>query len=301
VKDRITRFTSSHPFLSSFLSVLVFMFLFIPLVSLITVYYAEDIENLNLIKPNLCLIAVQTVISALMFVWMRLTGCYNPGDFRLKGIGRGLLLGWLGLLYAVALSIIALLSVPVEHFVVPKLLPIIIVVLQTILVGVFEEFMMRGMALNLLLKRKGGNKKTLGAVLLSSLFFGAAHLSNIESSKDVFPVILQVIYASMIGVYFAALYLRSKSLLVPIILHGLFDFSDFLLPVILSPEGLKAFSEQTTGVAILSHSFLSVLLTLPFLFVGIWMLRKYDDPMVVPKVALTQHSEEPTGSLHSTD
>jgi membrane protease YdiL (CAAX protease family) len=278
-----------------------FMFLFITLVTLVTVYYAEDIRNLNMTKPDLCMLAVQAALSVLMLIWMRLTSCYKPGDFRLKGLGRGLLFGWLGLLYAAVLLAIALLSVPVEYLVVPKLLPIIIALLKTVLVGVFEEFMMRGMALNLLLKSKGGNKKTLGAVLLSSLFFGAAHLANIQSAEDILPVIFQVIYASMIGVYFAAVYLRTKSLLVPIILHGLFDFSGFLLQAIVSPEGLQALIQQPTGVESLADSFLSVVLTLPFLFVGIWMLRKYDDPTVVPTVALTQHSEEPTGSLHSTD
>lgn len=70
-----------------------------------------------------------------------------------------------------------------------------------ILAPVVEEFMFRGV----LLKRLIGKTSTWGGIVLSSLFFGLLHL--------------EVVGAFLFGVVASLLYLRTRNLLVPILLH----------------------------------------------------------------------------------
>ena len=64
----------------------------------------------------------------------------------------------------------------------------------------------------------GLQKQILGAVLLSALFFGLAHLGNL-THQPLDATLFQVYYASAIGIFFAAIYLRTGSLWWTIILH----------------------------------------------------------------------------------
>lgn len=93
-------------------------------------------------------------------------------------------------------------------------------------IGFVEEMLFRGLILNYL--RKVLENKKYGiilAVILSSLIFGGCHLFNLISRPHmVVSTITQVIYASIIGAYFAVVYIKSGNILSPIILHTIFDF-----------------------------------------------------------------------------
>tara|TARA_B110000503_G_scaffold28314_1_gene45414 strand:- start:126 stop:875 length:750 start_codon:yes stop_codon:yes gene_type:complete len=62
-------------------------------------------------------------------------------------------------------------------------------------------------------------------IYLSSLFFGLIHLSNLFSKEIIaLSVIAQVIFASVIGLFLFSLLIKTKNIIVPIIVHTAINF-----------------------------------------------------------------------------
>lgn len=87
-------------------------------------------------------------------------------------------------------------------------------------VGFLEEIIFRGLLFNAMLK---DNVKA--AIIVSSLTFGMGHIINLfnGSGSELVPNLLQVVYASAAGFMFVMIYYRTKSLVVCIVTHGLFN------------------------------------------------------------------------------
>jgi membrane protease YdiL (CAAX protease family) len=97
--------------------------------------------------------------------------------------------------------------------------------------GIWEEISFRGVILNLQLRKY--SKTTV--VFLNGLLFGLYHFVNMLLGQPFFPTLIQVIFASCIGIAFAYIYLRTNSLLPSIILHYLINaigslFQSFIFP-----------------------------------------------------------------------
>jgi len=82
------------------------------------------------------------------------------------------------------------------------------VLVMAILPAIIEELLFRGVILKSL-----SQHGTVSAVLLSSLFFAMFHLS-----------FTQLVYQFILGLVFALVYLRTKNLLYPILLHFVNNF-----------------------------------------------------------------------------
>lgn len=99
---------------------------------------------------------------------------------------------------------------------------VLALLLSTALVGVGEELMFRGVGV--VAFRDAGF--TEGKVALwTSVIFGAVHMTNIFTEGP--PAFLQAAVVSVTGYFF---YLSRRSfgtILVPVIIHGLYDFSIF--------------------------------------------------------------------------
>lgn len=93
--------------------------------------------------------------------------------------------------------------------------------------AIFEEYCFRGVIFGLLLRRLKAAisyKRTLLAAACSALLFGLMHLLNLTRQAAI-PTFMQIIQVTALGMIFAALYLRSGSLLVPMLTHFLLDFT----------------------------------------------------------------------------
>lgn len=89
----------------------------------------------------------------------------------------------------------------------------------------FEEVAIRGVILILLLRRYA----RVTAVLLSALLFGVGHIITFFLGNELFFSLVQVVYASCLGILFAALVLKTNSLLPGIIAHMMINsFSGIL-------------------------------------------------------------------------
>ena len=96
----------------------------------------------------------------------------------------------------------------------------VLYVLSMLCVGFLEEMIFRGFLFQAMAKN-GVNS----AIVVSSVTFGIGHIINLinGSGAEFLPNLLQVVYAVAVGFAFVMIYYKTKSLLVCIATHGLFN------------------------------------------------------------------------------
>lgn len=183
--------------------------------------------------------------------------------FRKENFGKGLLLLWPTLLFALAnLLTPDMLS---ENGVVAETLTMVVV--ANMITGFYEEVVMRGMLLGHMMEHwKDDERKILKSVLTTSVLFGVVHLGNLVRAP-LGATLIQVVYATVFGLIFAAAYLRTKNLWPCVLLHGLVDVSGDLYTMYYLP------GETITGLfgAFIPLALLSTVLCL---VVALFELRK---------------------------
>jgi membrane protease YdiL (CAAX protease family)/predicted permease len=85
--------------------------------------------------------------------------------------------------------------------------------------GIWEEVAFRGVILNLQIKKYSQTT----TIILNGVFFGLYHLVNLLVGFNWYNTILQVIFASCLGVALAYVYMKTKSLIPCILAHYLFN------------------------------------------------------------------------------
>ena len=93
-------------------------------------------------------------------------------------------------------------------------------ILAMLCVGFLEEVIFRGLLFEAM---RGDSVKA--AIIVSSVTFGIGHIINLinGSGAELLPNLLQVIYATAAGFMFVMMYYKSKSLIVCIAAHGVFN------------------------------------------------------------------------------
>lgn len=205
-----------------------------------------------------------------LVVWM-LSGDMKKLKFTKAGIDVGILLGWLiiadgiyGFVIDYAMSDKSRISMPS----VDKTIAFTVVML---LVGIFEEFLCRGIILSNMLKKWGSSKAgIIKAVVLSSLIFGLGHLVNLISAPTlIIRTLTQVMYTSLNGILFASIYLRCKNIWAVAILHAGYDWL-VLVSGIYSQLPASAVQVDAHPMSML----VTTMLYIPFALLGLFYLRK---------------------------
>lgn len=110
----------------------------------------------------------------------------------------------------------------------------LICLLACLSTGLLEEYVWRGIVFHIFWKAWGKKKEGVYAsVLVSSICFGACHYMNLLAGQDFLSTSQQVISATCMGVFLSALFLNTNHLLVPVLVHGLCNFSNFFMNEIL--------------------------------------------------------------------
>ena len=134
------------------------------------------------------------------------------------------------------------------------------------LVGVAEEFLFRAVIAETLLEHFGTDRKGIWkACLLSGVFFGAAHLTNLFASEP-FGVLMQCVFAASLGVLFAAIYFRTGNIWVTVFLHAAMDITSMLA------GGL--YGTETVADSVSQYDATMLLSVLVYLIPTIFLLRK---------------------------
>ncbi len=96
----------------------------------------------------------------------------------------------------------------------------VLYILSMFCVGFLEEVIFRGLLFGAMKQ-----ENLTAAVIVSSVTFGIGHIINLfnGSGAELLPNLLQVVYATAAGFMFVMMYHKSKSLIVCIAAHGLFN------------------------------------------------------------------------------
>ena len=157
-------------------------------------------------------------------------------------------------------------------------------ILYFIMVAITEEIIFRGIVsdtiLRFMLKKKENrpdeseDKKDspspygtlILSVILSGLFFGAAHAMNFNYS-DPRGVLIQMLGAFLMGMFLTGVYYRTGNLMTVIFLHAVNDLAAVFPYMILR-------GNDTITNAISSYDAIDILLLVPYLVATIIILRK---------------------------
>ena len=159
-----------------------------------------------------------------------------------------------------------------------------------VFVGVFEEVLFRGVLLGGLLSRLGGTRNgVVVAALVSSVVFGAVHVGSSAGATDALTLaqmLLKTVQAGSIGLIFAAVYVRTRSIWGVAALHALTDFL-LMAPLALAGVGEDALGSYVSqgsdslsvvlGVALVAAYLFAVALYAPCIVQG-WRLLE-DSPL----------------------
>ena len=135
--------------------------------------------------------------------------------------------------------------------------------------GLSEEILIRGVNIPNWMRLHGDHRKKIPVVVIfTSFIFAAAHLMNLLAGAGVGMTLLQVGYAFGIGALFASACLRTGSLVWPVIMHSLIDFTAFLHRDIFDNAGVLGTQELTIDWSLIVLFLETVaLITLAFYYI----------------------------------
>lgn len=131
-------------------------------------------------------------------------------------------------------------------------------ILAGLSVGLFEEYVFRGVLVSALRQRY--HVGPVMTAFLSGLMFSLVHLVNATGNGSVTMTLVQMLEAVGLGFFFAAVYLVTGSLWLPIIAHGIIDAFDALAFGTLS---------NTAGMSVWT----SLIYAAVFAAIGCWLLK----------------------------
>lgn len=97
-------------------------------------------------------------------------------------------------------------------------------VIFTVGAGVCEEISFRAIGISYMKRQLKGEKYILPILLFTSISFGLIHIANALMDGRVGIHAMQAVLASMLGIFFGAVYIRTGNIIPCIIAHGVHDF-----------------------------------------------------------------------------
>jgi membrane protease YdiL (CAAX protease family) len=272
--EKLKGFATKRPILfSAVIIVLGIVLTEIPLKGLLAPYVGVQPAH------YIALIVEQGLTGALFFYLLARFGWLKAGGFTPLWQWRAVWLGWPLVIFTL-LNASEFIGGPMYiDFSKPGLLALHL--LTALSTGWVEEVMGRGLVLVAMLKTWGRSKRGIyAAVLTSSVLFGLAHLANfIAGRKPMLNSLTQVAFSLFFGVIFAACMLRNRSIWPMIVLHAAVDWGA-TLPEVAIGGGLRTVAPLMTP----ANALASILITLPLLIYGLFILRKVEPALQDPEI-----------------
>ena len=138
--------------------------------------------------------------------------------------------------------------------------------------GLIEELPFRAIVLYAFIRLWGDTRQgIIRSIIYSSALFSSAHLIHVLLGIPIASVGMKIIVTFLSGIYYAALVLRWKTIWTVVLLHGVIN-------AIMSVRAveIQGFSETASALGIV------VLLQIPLVFFGIYIISKLSPRQVVP-------------------
>lgn len=265
---KLKTFTLKRPLLFSILLMVFALIVFnMPTEKLFLLFY--DLQYSTFLKELINKVLVSIII---ILVLARLDFIKSIGLTTLATRGKDWFIAW----PSAIILLIGLLPLIVGSLTIDLSKPnvVIIFILMNFFIGLSEELLVRGVILSVLLTKWGNTKKRIYySVIVSSVIFGAAHLGNIIGNTGFLVATLsQVVYATLIGVFFAACVLRSQAIWPAIIIHAAIDFVSQLQQIAVG-GGVEVAGQVTASMTLL-QAFQPVMIYAMLAGYGFFILKK---------------------------
>jgi uncharacterized protein len=240
----MSRFVSRHPIIFSVLVVLLAMALITLVGAAFTYLKLSEFTNQLIVEVVFC---GYVILLLTRLHWWHEAGFKKPTT-------RRKYLAYLPLVF------LPLVVVVISGFKAASPSTVMWFALFTLLAGFAEEGLLRGVVLRAMLP-----SDLKRAVLVSSLIFGLAHLINIWQGHSAATVIIQIIYATLLGIGFAGARLYTGTIWPAIVIHALIDFVDF---------GSRGFVLALPQTVTLTGVIFTIVITSLYALYGWWLLRR---------------------------
>ena len=114
------------------------------------------------------------------------------------------------------------------------------IILVSLTAGIKEELIFRGVIISTLMRQWKDRNLFRQAALVSGIVFGLIHAANIFAGSDPLQTLMQVLASVCVGFMFAAVYLRTGSILTCMFYHVLHDIIAISCESNVSVNGLVA-------------------------------------------------------------
>lgn len=139
--------------------------------------------------------------------------------------------------------------------------------------GISEEILCRGIPLSNGMRVIRTRGQAMLLCLFTSIVFGGLHFFNLYHGATLSGTIVQVFGASGIGFFFAAVYLRSGSLIPGIFAHFFNDFCQVYDPYAKVADQMEL-AKMTTNVSITAAFIAGIIAATIWFSIGLFLLRK---------------------------
>ena len=184
---------------------------------------------------------IGVAVSSLLYKWW-----FSPefeGAFKGGNIKEGMLMNLWFIIYWIIAGIAMVIDKTFE------LKPLTMQTLRACLAaGFVEEIAFRHGIASTMLRNRNQKDQLIKVIVVSSLVFGLIHLSNIAAGADLLHTFSQVITSFCLGIFFAAVYVRSGNILPSIILHTVHD-----IYAICTSEAISETGIVTGGLSLSDH------------------------------------------------
>ena len=226
------RFSQKHIVLFSLLIGIIFVVVFgyfgTMFFSMIMPQILLSIPGINYFPP----IFSNFIAFLFLILLIKKIDLYYDIPWNFNGVFKGLLLGSTLIIFTLLQMFLIFLNSP-DKTIVISIIPMVNTIIFCISIGLWEETLCRGILLTNMLKKWGKTKKgIITSIIFSSLIFGGLHIIT-ALNGNLINSLIQVVYASIMGMFLSTIYIKTKSLWSVIVLHIILNFSAYSMPFLM--------------------------------------------------------------------
>lgn len=226
---------------------------------------AKDVESMNKMLPNEVALVASILLLIAVLGWRRQAGFrkHNPGTLKFAIAPA---------VFTALLVIIAVVIAELNGTTLLKLVGVshlMILLLMTLLVGLYEESLFRGV----LFHGAATKFSPMVVVLVTAMIFGLMHIVNYVNGQPLNMTIIQMINAAVLGFTYGMLRLIIGAIWPVILLHGFWDAMVSIMGTMATGLSEAGSAAQTSG----SNNMAAFIMMMPALIYGlilVWVWRK---------------------------
>lgn len=265
MQTRKKRLIIDHPYIGAIIMVFL-LFKGIPMLGSVSGLILAQAININTQYALLLCVSIVSMIILLLYrLWLR----KEPfkGVMSVTGRGAGAVYRLAAIAFAVDVICIAAIMFFDYGGIGNLVMPSVSTFLVSLCAGTFEETAFRAIPLSILMKNRPTEKRIILAVVITAFIFGAVHMTNIRMGAAFGISLYQSFQAMIIGAMFAAFYLRTGSILVPMVYHFMHDMVSQMIPT----QSTGVMLQQTISMGTLIPD---IVIMICEIAVTVYLLRK---------------------------